>query len=185
MKVKIQIIVESDNGDTQVAQEIMLLERGSLQPENLGLKLAEAKTLLQNLQRTLAEQQVAEYSLQQEFCLQCNQKLLHKDKRTIVYRTLFGKLHLKCPRLFHCPCQEQPTRSFNPVANLLPERTSRELLYLESKFASLMSYGLWRCSTKINVLDLHGICCKHHFQNCCINGKKRFNTLVDRTQWFR
>jgi len=67
---------------------------------------------------------------------------LHKDKRTIVYRTLFGKLHLKCPRLFHCLCQEQPTRSFNPVANLLPERTSRELLYLESKFGSLMSYGL-------------------------------------------
>lgn len=52
MKVKIQIVVESDNGDTQVAQEIMLLERGSLQPENLGLKLAEAKTLLQSLQRT-------------------------------------------------------------------------------------------------------------------------------------
>jgi hypothetical protein len=47
-----------------------------------------------------------------------------------------------CHRLFHCPCQEQPTRSFNPLANLLPERTSRELLYLESKFGSLMSYGL-------------------------------------------
>jgi hypothetical protein len=130
VKVKIQIVVESDNGDSQVVQEIMQIERGALQPENLGLKLAEAKTLLQNIQHTLAEQQVAEYSQQQELCLHCSQKLLHKDKRTIVYRTLFGKLHLQCPRLFHCPCQEQPTRSFNPVANLLPERTSRELLYL-------------------------------------------------------
>jgi hypothetical protein len=74
--------------------------------------------------------------------LHCSQKLLHKDKRTIVYRTLFGKLHLQCPRLFHCSCQEQATRSFNPVSNLLPERTSRELLYLESKYGSLMSYGL-------------------------------------------
>lgn len=142
MKVKIQIVVESDNGDSQAVQEIMQIERGALQPENLGLKLAEAKTLLQNLQHTLAEQQVAEYSQQQELCLHCSKKLLHKDKRTIVYRTLFGKLHLQSHRLFHCPCQKQPTRSFNPVANLLPERTSRELLYLESKFGSLMSYGL-------------------------------------------
>ena len=53
-----------------------------------------------------------------------------------------SKLQLRCHRLFHCACQEQPTRSFNPVAKLLPERTSPELLYLEAKFASLMSYGL-------------------------------------------
>jgi hypothetical protein len=82
VKVKIQIVVESDNGDSQVVQEIMQIERGALQPENLGLKLAEAKTLLQNLQHTLAEQQVAEYSQQQELCLHCSKKLLHKDKRT-------------------------------------------------------------------------------------------------------
>ena len=62
MKVKIQIVVESDNGESQVVQEIMQISRDCLQPENLGLKLAEAKTLLQSLQRTLAEQQVAEYS---------------------------------------------------------------------------------------------------------------------------
>lgn len=142
MKVKIQVVVESDNGDPQVIQEVTQIERGSLKPENLGLSLAEAKTLLQNTQRILVEQQVAEYSQQQELCLHCSKKLLHKDKRTIVYRTLFGKLYLQCHRLFHCPCQEQPTRSFNPLATLLPERTSRELLYLESKFGSLMSYGL-------------------------------------------
>lgn len=142
MKVKIQVVVESDNGDTQVIQEITQIERGDLQPDNLGLSLAEAKTLLQNTQRILVEQQIAEYSKQQELCLHCSQKLLHKDKRTIVYRTLFGKLHLQCHRLFSCVCQEQQTRSFNPVGNLLKERTSPELLYLESKFASLMSYGL-------------------------------------------
>jgi Plasmid pRiA4b ORF-3-like protein len=65
-------------------------------------------------------------------CLHCENQLLHKDKRTIVYRTLFGKLHIKSHRLFHCKCQEQPTRSFNPVAKLLTERTSPELLYLGS-----------------------------------------------------
>lgn len=37
-----------------------------------------------SLQRTLAEQQVAEYSQQQELCLHCSKKLLQKDKRTII-----------------------------------------------------------------------------------------------------
>jgi hypothetical protein len=74
VKVKIQVVVESDNGDTQVIQEVTQIERGSLKPENLGLSLAEAKTLLQNTQRLLVEQQVAEYSQQQELCLHAPQK---------------------------------------------------------------------------------------------------------------
>ncbi len=76
MKVKVQVIVELDNGDTQVLQEVSLLERGSLQPENLGLNLVEAKTLLKNTQRTLVEQQIAAYSRQNSFCLHCKKKLL-------------------------------------------------------------------------------------------------------------
>lgn len=142
MKVKVQVVVETDKGESQVVKEVALLERGLLQPENLGLSLAEAKTLLQNVQHALMEQQVSEYEAQHQSCLPCGKKLLHKDKRTIVYRTPFGKFILQCNRLFHCACQEQPTRSFNPLANLLVERTSPELLYLESKYASLMSYGL-------------------------------------------
>jgi DNA-directed RNA polymerase subunit RPC12/RpoP len=107
VKIKILVVVESDNGD-QVVQEVAQIERGSLQPENLGLSLAEAKTLLQTTQRTLVEQQVAEYEKQHSSCMHCGKRLLHKDKPTIVYRTLFGKLQLRCHRLFHCACQEQP-----------------------------------------------------------------------------
>jgi len=126
----------------KLSKKLHCLEREVLQPENLGLSLAEAKTLLQNIQHTLVEQQVGEYEAQHQSCPSCEKKLLHKDKRTIVYRTLFGKFRLQCNRLFHCACQEQPTRSFNPLAHLLAERTSPELLYLESKYASLISYGL-------------------------------------------
>src|SRR5262249_6441953 len=66
----------------------------------------------------------------------------HKGARDMVYRTVFGKFELSSPRLFHCPCQSQPTRSFSPLAELLVQRTSPELLYLEAKYASLVSYGL-------------------------------------------
>ncbi len=36
----------------------------------------------------------------------------------------------------------QATTSFSPLAALLPERTPPDLLYLETKWAALMSYGL-------------------------------------------
>ncbi len=142
MRFKEIVVLESESGDTEFIQEVAQIERGVLQPENLGLTLAEAKEILHNTQLNIASQQVAEYKKQQNLCRDCGKKLFHKDKCTIVDRTLFGKLQLQCHRLLHCTCTEQATRTFNPVAHLIKERTSPELLYLESKFASLMSYGL-------------------------------------------
>jgi hypothetical protein len=43
MKLKLQLIIESDSGETEVVQEVTKLERHSLRPENLGLTLSEAK----------------------------------------------------------------------------------------------------------------------------------------------
>ena len=58
-------------------------------------------------------------------------------------RTLFGKLRLDSPRLYHCECcSKEERRSFSPLAELLPERTAPELAYLENKFAAMISYGL-------------------------------------------
>lgn len=46
-------------------------------------------------------------------------------------------------RFFNCECPNPMSiRTFSPLAQLLTERTAPELLYLETKFASLMSYGL-------------------------------------------
>ncbi len=58
-------------------------------------------------------------------------------------RTLFGKLRLDSPRLYHCGCcSKEERRSFSPLAELLTERTAPELAYLENKFAAMISYGL-------------------------------------------
>jgi hypothetical protein len=59
-----------------------------------------------------------------------------------VFRTPFGKLKLDSPQLYGCPCQSPGPKSVNPLAERLPERTSPELTYLETKFAALVSYGL-------------------------------------------
>jgi hypothetical protein len=59
MKVKVQVVIESDGGDTKALENIACLERVPLRPEDLGLTLDEAKDLLESVQRTLVEQQVA------------------------------------------------------------------------------------------------------------------------------
>src|SRR6516162_7454675 len=60
----------------------------------------------------------------------------------IVFRTPFGKLRLESPRFYHCQCESDDRTSFSPLAELLQERTHPELVYLETKFAALVSYGL-------------------------------------------
>jgi len=65
-----------------------------------------------------------------------------KGRHQIVFRTPFGKLRVESPRLYHCQCQSDERKSLSPLADLLQERTSPELAYLETKFAALVSYGL-------------------------------------------
>ncbi|MEA5598821.1 ISKra4 family transposase [Rivularia sp. UHCC 0363] len=142
MNVKLQIVIESEPGGLPIIQEVAQFERAGLQPATLGLALSEAKSILQSVQQALVEQQVSGYLAQQAVCQDCGEQRVCKDRRGIVYRSLFGKLNLQGSRLLHCACQAHSTKSFSPLSELLPERSSPELLYLESKFASLMSYGL-------------------------------------------
>ncbi len=142
MRVRIQLIVESEAGDPPVVREVATLERGPLQPEGLGLTLAEAKDLLRGVQETMVAEQVSEFVAQQQCCPDCGRPRPRKGRHELVYRTLFGKLRLDSPRLYVCPCRQPDRASASPLAELLPERTAPELAYLETKFAALMSYGL-------------------------------------------
>jgi hypothetical protein len=65
-----------------------------------------------------------------------------KGHHEIVVRTAFGKLKLESRGFYHCRCKATGRTSFSPLAELLPERTTAELLYLETKFVSLLPYGV-------------------------------------------
>src|SRR2546427_8735665 len=58
MKVTVQVVIEAENGTSTIVQEVGQLEREGLQPENLGLKLVEAKHLLQAVQEVLVGEQI-------------------------------------------------------------------------------------------------------------------------------
>jgi hypothetical protein len=49
MRVKVHVFSECDEGSTESVDNIIHLKRGNLQPVDLDLTLAEARTLLQNM----------------------------------------------------------------------------------------------------------------------------------------
>ena len=142
MKVRVQVVIETEASEPGDVQDIMAIEREELCPETVGLTLDEAKTALERMQQRIVEQQAAEYLRTQSHCPSCGSKRYHKGEHTVTVHTLFGKLRLKSPRLHHCRCEPYLTRTFSPLAEWLPERSTPELLYLETKWASLMSYGM-------------------------------------------
>jgi hypothetical protein len=77
-------------------------------------------------------------------CPACGAALRRKGRHRAQLRTLFGTVPLTGPRRFRCRCAPHPKASatFSPLAELLPEHVAPERLYLEAKWAALVSYGL-------------------------------------------
>jgi hypothetical protein len=141
MKVKIQVVTITDDGQETI-KDIACVERHDLTPETFGLSLAEVKAVLQVLQEVVVEWQLHTYLQQQRTCPHCGHARRSKGVHHTVFRTVFGTVPVESPRVYHCGCQAHATTSFSPLATLLPERTTPDLLYLETKWAAFMSYGL-------------------------------------------
>jgi Plasmid pRiA4b ORF-3-like protein len=86
-------------------------------------------------------------------CPECATPRSVKGASAIILRTLFGALTIPCRRLYHCRCEGSGRSSFSPIAALFPERSTPELIFLQTKWASLMSYGL-TCDLLADVLPL-------------------------------
>src|ERR671933_1977794 len=141
LRFKVQLVMIAEDGE-ETAHELVVLDKEHERIEQLGLSLAEAKLLLRELQQQVLERQIAALLGRRVACPACGRARGIKDRKSLRFRTLFGKLALTSPRLRHCRCEPHQQASFSPLLELLPERTAPELQYLESKWASLVSYGL-------------------------------------------
>ena len=143
MRIRVQVLIESDQEATPLhIEEVACFERDQLTPETLGLRLSEAKQLLAGVQQVMTGSQVEEYVEHQRLCSHCQHPLTYKGHHQIGVRTLFGKLTLSSPRLYTCSCQSHQKHSWSPVAALLSERSTPELICQEVRWASLLSYGV-------------------------------------------
>jgi len=142
MKISVQVAIQVDDDTPAVVHEVFALDRGTLAPHTLGLRLDEAKDMLAAVQEKMVAEQAGAALAEKAACPSCGTTHRHKDYRDIVMRTLFGTLRLPSPRWWHCSCSPHEHRTFSPLAEVLPGRATPELLYLEAKFAGLASYGL-------------------------------------------
>ncbi len=142
MRVKVQVMIRADNGGPDTIHEIAILEKDCQRIEQLGLTLAEAKQLLTQLQQHLVTHQAVAFVKTRLECEACGAPLRRKEQTTRVLRTLFGTVLLTSPRLYQCRCQPHTTITFRPLTELLTTSTTPELLFLETKWASLISYGM-------------------------------------------
>jgi len=142
MKIKVQLVVCAEDGREEQVQEIAMAEKPHQQIEHLSFTLAEAKSVLKMLQQHLVEQQATAFVVAHAQCEHCGKSLGIKGYHTRTFRTLFGTVTLTSPRLYHCRCQRRKATTFRPPNALVTGSVAPELLLLETKWASVVSYGL-------------------------------------------
>jgi len=138
--LKLQMVAITDKGHE--IMDVNILEKPFKNIEHIGLTLSESKSILQKIQEIVIGYQVKAYLSTQKTCKQCGKPLGIKNHRKVTFRTLFGKITVQSPRLRYCSCQPHNKASFSPLTTLLQERISPELLFIESKWSSLASYGV-------------------------------------------
>ncbi len=103
MHFHIHVIAVADDGTEQL-HEIANVSRDEPTLGTLGLTLAESKQILQQLQQTIVDKQVAGYLDQQRACPDCGKPRQLKQSEPAPFRTLFGLIPVPNPRWRHCAC---------------------------------------------------------------------------------
>ncbi len=142
MRVKLQLVLCSDDGQEETVTDVITLKKNHQRIEHLGLPLTEAKQLLNTIQQRVLQRQVEAFLDSCSSCPDCGTPLKIKGYHSRSFRTLFGTFKLSSPRLYHCGCKRHKTTSFRPLSSLLTESVAPELLFMETKWSSLVSYGM-------------------------------------------
>src|SRR5881628_3071931 len=142
MRVKLQLVMCSDEGDEETVTDVITLNKNNQRIEHLGLTLSEAKQLLSTTQRHLLRQPVDAFLNTYSDGPDCGTPLHLQARSSRSCRPLFGTFQFDSPRLEHCDCTRHKTSSFRPLSALLTASVAPERLSMEAKWSSLVSYGM-------------------------------------------
>ncbi|MFM0669094.1 ISKra4 family transposase [Paraburkholderia sediminicola] len=137
-------LADADNDTVEEGDGVLgVIERSDGGLAELGLTLAEGRSLLAKVQADLISKQVQSWLSGQTHCRSCGAALNHKDSRSTVLRTVYGKVTVKSPRLWSCACQRTartPQHVVHPLSKELSWRVAPELEYLQTKWAAHLPY---------------------------------------------
>jgi len=109
----------------------------------IGLMLAESKTLLARLQASMLCGQVAEYAALCRACPECGVLQPLKDRRTRRLQTLFGTVEVEAPRFKVCGCRRATPlaeMTVSPVCALLTAHCMPELERVQAELGARTSF---------------------------------------------
>jgi len=109
----------------------------------IGLMLAETKTLLAKLQASMLCGQVAAYAAHHRVCAACEMLQPLKDRRTRRLQTLFGTVEVEAPRFKVCRCRQPAPMAgvtVSPVCALLTARCTPELERVQAELGARTSF---------------------------------------------
>ncbi|MEO0963260.1 MAG: ISKra4 family transposase [Pseudomonadota bacterium] len=145
MDVRIIVETEFENGTIR-RQHLGRLSRPfrSTQPEGFGLLLEDAKSMLWQLQQAILLDQIEEISEASRVCPDCNKVRAIHDYRSRVLDTLFGRFHVKAPRIRRCACNAKSDVTFggplSPLSRFFPDRSTPELRRLQAELGARHSF---------------------------------------------
>jgi hypothetical protein len=142
MRIEIQLRIIGDDDSVISADEVLHLDKSDDRLEAVGLSFSDAKAVLAAIQERVVTAQAASFLARHRCCDRCDRALLSKGPGRIQFRTAFGTIPLNSPRFHRCRCQPSTSKTFSPLGELFTEHTAPELLYLETKWASLVSFDL-------------------------------------------
>lgn len=113
MRLIIEARLADEGSDTghDVDGVLAVIERRDCSLADMGLTLAEGRSLLAKVQAELVSKQVEGWLSGQTHCRCCGAALSHKDSRSTVVRTVYGKVTVNSPRLWSCACQRNARRA--------------------------------------------------------------------------
>jgi hypothetical protein len=140
MRFTIKLVID-DGDESEIVEEIIQLEKDTENCCSLGISLVESKQLMKILQNKIILQQSKTHLESQMICQCCHKKRHIKGYHSLQYRTLFGIVNIPSIRLFHCQCDRSTEKTFSPLNQWLSDKNSHELKYIETKWASLISFS--------------------------------------------
>ncbi|OUL73960.1 hypothetical protein CA601_43255 [Paraburkholderia hospita] len=128
MKITIRVEITTDWDETDTF-EVCQFERPyrQLEPEKIGLSLAEGKDVLHMLQRVVVAAQAEEVCMMRRFCTHCRRFLELKDRRIRKVDTVFGTVPFRSAWIVCCP-RETPFQMeypYSPMSEFVPRAGDR------------------------------------------------------------
>jgi len=141
-RVSILLQITGDDGAIRPTEEVATFEKVTERPEDLGLSIAEVKTMLAAVQARTVLAQATMWSQRRRCCSACGERRRSKGSYPLGFRTLYGDVELDSPRLHRCPCQgaDGPATAA-PLCDLISSHVAPERLYLEARWSSLVPYA--------------------------------------------